>query len=86
MTEETAPKKQPTHRAYHVHNSPDGKARFMEIGAGFPHKDGKGLDVLTPGIATLDGRITLREIEQRLEAGKEGKSAERPRDNGGRDR
>ena len=35
------------------------KSRFTEIGVAFPHKDGKGFDVLYDAIP-LSGRITLR--------------------------
>ena len=35
------------------------KARFTEIGVAFPHKDGKGFDILLDAMP-LSGRITLR--------------------------
>ena len=56
--ETTAPKK-PAYVAYSVREREGRKARFTEIGVAFPHKDGKGFDILCDAIP-LSGRITLR--------------------------
>jgi hypothetical protein len=55
---DTAPKK-PAYVAYSVREREGKKARFTEIGVAFPHKDGKGFDILYDAIP-LSGRITLR--------------------------
>jgi hypothetical protein len=50
----------PPYIAYSVRERGEGKrARFTEIGVAFPHKDGKGFDILYDAIP-LSGRITLR--------------------------
>ena len=55
----TATGKKPAYIAYHVRELKGKKPRFIEIGVVFPHKDGKGMDVLVDAIPTT-GRITLR--------------------------
>lgn len=45
--------------AYSVRERKDKKSKFTEIGVAFPHKDGKGFDILYDAIP-LSGRITLR--------------------------
>ena len=50
----------PTHRAYSV--SGEGKsAHWREIGAAWPHQDGKGFTVPCDAIPT-NGRIVIRAI------------------------
>jgi hypothetical protein len=60
-TTETTSKK-PVFVAYSVRERKGKKARFTEIGVAFPHKDGKGFDILYDAIP-LSGRITLRAQE-----------------------
>lgn len=59
-------KQRPTHRVYYVKKGEgDNKADWLELGAAWPHKDGKGLDVVlevVPIGVELD-RLTLRIIE-----------------------
>ena len=50
----------PTHRAYLVENAPEGserKARWIEVGAVWPHKNGVGFDVVIPSGMAVSGRI-----------------------------
>ena len=50
----------PTHRAYIVDQGPEGsdrKARWIEVGAVWPHKNGSGFDVVIPEGISLTGRI-----------------------------
>lgn len=62
----TDPKK-PTHRAYIVTERGEGKkADFLEIGAAWPNADGKGFNLVLKA-APLDGRLTLRVIEEKAE-------------------
>ena len=57
--------KRPTYVAYSVRERGEGKkSKFTEIGVVFPHKDGKGFDVLIDAMP-LSGRITLRVPETR---------------------
>jgi len=56
---QTTAAKKPTHVAYHVRDTQDGKGFWTRIGGAWAHADGKGFNLqieLTP----LDGRITLR--------------------------
>ena len=63
-SEATSPKK-PAYVAYSVRDRGEGKkARFTEIGVAFPHKDGKGFDILYDAVP-LSGRITLRVPESK---------------------
>jgi hypothetical protein len=62
-TETTA--KKPAFIAYSVRERGEGKkAKFTEIGVAFPHKDGKGFDILYD-VVPLSGRITLRQPESK---------------------
>jgi hypothetical protein len=54
--------KRPPYIAYSVREREGKKAKFTEIGVAFPHKDGKGFDILYDAIP-LSGRITLRVSE-----------------------
>jgi hypothetical protein len=56
--------KKPAFIAYSVRERKNKKAKFTEIGVAFPHKDGKGFDILYDAIP-LSGRITLRVQEPR---------------------
>ena len=42
----------------------DKKSKWREIGVAFPHKDGKGFDILCD-VLPLNGRITIRVQEQK---------------------
>ena len=56
----------PTQRAYLVEEGKDesDRAYWTEIGALWPHKDGKGSNLPLKG----GGRIVLRDIEEKEEA------------------
>ena len=60
---DTATRK-PAFIAYSVREREGKKARFTEIGVAFPHKDGKGFDILYDAVP-LSGRITLRQPESK---------------------
>jgi hypothetical protein len=53
----------PTHTAFTVRDYKDGegkqKGRWLEIGAAWVHKDGKGFDVALEALP-VDGRLVLR--------------------------
>ena len=65
MTDETQPKR-PSHFAYQVRDSEDGKSFFNKVGAAFAHKDGQGFNVLLDSVP-VDGRVTLRTPQERLQ-------------------
>lgn len=59
-TSQTTAGQKPPFIAYSIRERGEGKkAKFTEIGVAFPHKDGKGFDVLCDAMP-LSGRITLR--------------------------
>jgi hypothetical protein len=51
--------KKPSHYAYAVIDRGEKDAKWREIGVAFPHKDGKGFDILLD-VAPLNGRVTIR--------------------------
>jgi hypothetical protein len=56
-------KKLPSHKAFAVENftkDDKEKSHWTEIGAAWPHKDGKGFD-LNLKLMPLSGRVVLRE-------------------------
>ena len=57
--EQTGNSKAPTHVAFHVRDTKDGKGFWTRIGSAWAHKDGKGFNVQID-VVPLDGRITLR--------------------------
>lgn len=62
MTKQTTLSK-PTHRLYRVEGE-GKKARWTEIGAAWPNRDGQGFSI-TCGAMPLHGRIVMREITER---------------------
>jgi hypothetical protein len=64
MTEVSADTRKPTHRAYFVRGEGEA-ARWLELGAVWTHKDGKGFDVVldTLPVGGFSGRITVRANE-----------------------
>lgn len=64
-TNETAGKStKPPFIAYAViDRGEDKKSKWREIGVAYPHKDGKGFDILYD-VLPLNGRITLRVPEK----------------------
>lgn len=57
----TTTKARPTHRIYSVTKNGDTKANWQEIGAAWPHKDGKGFNLKFTA-RPLDGaEIVVRE-------------------------
>jgi len=60
-------------------NGPDRDPFWRAIGAGFPHKDGKGIDVVLDAMPH-DGRVTLREKKrEEFKDQRRNVSEERPR-------
>ena len=66
--------KGPSHIAFQVQESDEGKAYFNRIGSAFPHKDGEGYNVILNS-TPVDGRVTLRTPKERIEDMKKGKQS-----------
>ena len=66
----------PSHIAYHVREGSDDKAHFNRIGAAFKHKDGKGFNLQLDS-TPVDGRVTLRTPQDRLDEKREAPRDER---------
>jgi len=64
----------PAFTAYAVIEYGEGdtkKAKWREIGAAWPHKDGKGFDVVLEALP-VSGRVTLRQPEEKKAQADEG--------------
>ena len=55
--------KQPTHRAYSVIKREGQDDFWLNLGLVFPHKDGKGLNIMLQAFP-LDGKIVCREVTE----------------------
>jgi hypothetical protein len=53
----------PTHRAYSVIRLEGQDDYWLNIGLAFPHKDGKGLNIVLQALP-LDGKIVCREVTE----------------------
>jgi hypothetical protein len=53
--------KQPTHRAFSVIQREGQDDFWLNLGAAFPHKDGKGFNIVLQALP-LDGKIVCREV------------------------
>jgi hypothetical protein len=51
--------RKPSHTAYSIRDRGDKDSKWTEIGVAFPHKDGKGFDILFD-VMPLNGRISIR--------------------------
>jgi len=56
--------KKPSHTAYSIREREGKDSKWTEIGVAFPHKDGKGFDILCD-VVPLNGRITIRVQDQK---------------------
>jgi hypothetical protein len=63
-TNQATPGKKPPFIAYSVREREGKESKWTEIGVAFPHKDGKGFDILYDAVP-LSGRITLRANEEK---------------------
>ncbi len=62
MSNETT-KARPTHRIYSVTKNGDEKARWTELGAAWPHKDGKGFQLRFNASPFGECEVVIRKIE-----------------------
>ena len=51
--------RKPSHIAYSIREREGKDSKWTEIGVVFPHKDGKGFDILCD-VLPLSGRISIR--------------------------
>jgi hypothetical protein len=61
----------PTHTAYVVIDAADGsnrKPHWLKVGAVWPHKNGKGFDLVIPAGLSVSGRIVCTEPKEPSEA------------------
>ncbi len=62
--------KRPSHIAYQVREGDDQKSYFNRIGSVWPHKDGEGYNIQLDAVP-VDGRITIRSVQERIQEAKE---------------
>ncbi len=60
MSNEQTTKAQPAYRIYSVSKGSDQKSAWQEIGAAWPHKDGKGLNLAFTARPLEGAQIALR--------------------------
>ena len=61
-----AASKSPSHIAYQIRDTEDGKGFWTRIGAAWPHSDGKGFNISLDSIP-LDGRVVIRVLSEKKE-------------------
>lgn len=66
----------PSHIAYHVREGDDQKSYFNRIGSVWPNKDGEGYNIQLDCVP-VDGRITIRTVQERIQEAKESSQGER---------
>ena len=74
MSEERTPQQKPaaskpSHIAYQVREGNEGKSFFNRVGSAFAHGDGKGFNLMLDSVP-VDGRLTLRTPQERMNAKK----------------
>ena len=74
---ERQPPPAPTHRVYTVIKRDGQDDYWLNIGLAFPHKDGKGFNVVLQALP-LDGKIVCREITNEEEGGDTSQPRARP--------
>ncbi|MCD8571202.1 MAG: hypothetical protein LRY76_06735 [Alphaproteobacteria bacterium] len=62
--------KRPSHIAYQVREGEENKSYFNRIGSVWPHKDGEGFNIQLDAVP-VDGRITIRSVQERIQEAKE---------------
>jgi len=76
MSDNQTPK-QPSHDAFQVSQGPNHKSYFNRIGVAFAHNDQKGYNILLDAVP-VDGKITLRTPQERLEQTRDGNAQQSP--------
>ena len=78
MSEEQTSRK-PSHDAFQVSNGQNDKSYFNRIGVAFEHGDKKGFNILLDAVP-VDGKITLRTPQERLEQARDGNTSAQSHD------
>lgn len=60
MSNDTTPKNRPTHRIYSVTKDAAGKSDWKDIGAAWPHKDGRGFNLRFTGNPIEGAEVIIR--------------------------
>lgn len=68
MSNDTTTKSRPTHRIFSVTKNGDDKARWTELGAAWPHKDGKGFNLKFNASPFGECEVVLRAVKAKQEA------------------
>jgi hypothetical protein len=68
MSDTNTTKVQPTHRIYSVTKNGDEKANWLEIGAAWPHKDGKGFNLKFAARPNDGADVVLRVAKPKAKA------------------
>ena len=68
MSNDTTTKSRPTHRIYSVTKNGEDKARWTELGAAWPHKDGKGFNLKFNASPFGECEVVLRAVKAKQEA------------------
>jgi hypothetical protein len=63
MSNEATTKTRPTHRIYSVAKNCDEKSRWTELGAAWPHRDGKGFQLRFNACPFGECEVVLRTIQ-----------------------
>lgn len=66
MSNEQTAKARPTHRIYAVSKQGDEKTRWTELGAAWPHKDGKGFQLKFNASPFGECEVVLRAISPKV--------------------
>ena len=66
MSKQPTAKARPTHRIYSVSKNGDEKPFWTELGAAWPHKDGKGFQLKFKACPIGECEVVLRVIEPKL--------------------
>jgi len=62
MSNDTTTKSRPTHRVYSVTKKEDAKPFWLEIGAAWPHKDGKGFSLKFNACPYGNSEVVVRAV------------------------
>ncbi|MGO8867555.1 MAG: hypothetical protein ACLQME_13740 [Alphaproteobacteria bacterium] len=68
MSNDSTTKSRPTHRVYSVTKNEEGKATWLEIGAAWSHKDGKGFNLTFKASPFGESQVVIRAIAAKKEA------------------
>ena len=65
MSNDTTTKNRPTHRVFSVAKNADGEGKWTEIGAAWPHKDGRGFNLKFAAMPASGADVVLRTVTEK---------------------